>query len=181
MTITTSFATRARVAAALTILAATAACGGGGGDSSTGPKPVQPGTFSANISGAVSAQLTGLAVFNTGSNASQLALGTADGKRTIAFTRLVAGVPGTGSYTLGNDDESSTDFLGSYIVVDGNTGALFASRAGSGTLHITASSASHLAGTFTWTGYDSDQPDARTITVTGSFDAPVGGATETIR
>jgi hypothetical protein len=182
MTTTLSFAARARFAVAtLTLLAATAACGGG--DSATGPtKSVQPGTFTATVSGALGASLTGPAAFGSGDGGSGLAMGTADGKRSIGFTRLVEGVPPTGTYTLGDDTESNTTkFIASYVVIDGGTGALFVSRDGSGTLKITASSSSHVAGTFTWTGYDSDQPDARTITVTGSFDAPVGTAATTVR
>lgn len=177
MTTTSLIAARARfTVAALTLLATTAACGGGS-DSATGPKSTQPGTFSASVSGALSATLTGPAAFGSGDGGSGLAMGTADGKRSIGFTRLVEGIPATGTYTLGDDSESNTTkFIASYVVIDGGTGALFVSRDGSGTLKITASSSSHVAGTFSWTGYDSSAPDARTITVTGSFDAPVGTA-----
>ena len=59
----------------------------------------------------------GILYIGSGDGGSGLAMGTADGKRSIGFTRLVEGVPPTGTYTLGDDTESNTTrFIGGFRV-----------------------------------------------------------------
>lgn len=147
---------------ALASIAFASACGGG-----DKPNPVEPITssFTANVNGATTATLTGIASFaSTGQGFGlTLASAAADGSA-ITFVRA-GGVPAVGTYTLGTNPPQPGDFVALYM---GGSTAMYGATAG--TLTISSVSSNSMHGSFTFTAKGGNTGTA-TVTVTGSFDA----------
>lgn len=155
----TSLTTRALALAALPLLLA---CGGDGG---TDPKP-QPTGFTATVSGATSASLSGSAVFAATGQGFVLDLVNKDAQGPmISFVRVGA-LPGTGTYTFSAVPQPG-EIVGLYAT-GGATPTGYASTGG--TLTITTSSSDRLKGSFSFTATGGGTGTA-TVSITGSFDA----------
>jgi hypothetical protein len=152
---------------ALASIAFVSACGGG-----DKPNPVEPITssFTANVSGATTATLTGLASFvsTTQGFGLTLASAAADGSA-ITFVRA-GGAPAAGTYALGANPLQPGDFVALYT---GGSTAFYGATAG--TLTVSSISANSMRGSFTFTAKGGNTGTA-TVTVTGSFDAHHGNA-----
>lgn len=154
-----SITTRGLVLAALAL---TTACRGDGG---TEPKP-QPSGFTATVSGATSASLSGTAGFAATGQGFVLDLVNKDANGPmISFVRVGA-LPATGTYTFSAVPQAG-EIVGLYAT-GGATPAGYASTGG--TLTITVSSNDRLKGSFSFTA-TGGSTGAATISVTGSFDA----------
>ena len=131
------------------------------------------GSSRGNVTGAVSTSLTGCALFTVSTTASGsstaivLAAGTAaTPTHTLTLGRANGARLAVGSYTIGT---GANQLVGSFTF-DASTGDRQFTLT-SGTINITASSASSLTGTYTsLTGFESATP-ANTISITGSFTA----------
>jgi hypothetical protein len=158
-----------------------AACSSGGADDTTGPNnnPGTVGSFSATVSGAMSASLSGSAAFGSSSVSGQqgfaIALVPASGTNTIFFGRVNAQAPGTGTYQI-------SDFLTQSSVNGALIAALFAGTAqsgqiyvsNSGTLTITSASADEIKGNFTVSASAVTVSGTQTVSITGTFTAKHG-------
>ncbi|HEX8851798.1 MAG TPA: hypothetical protein VF761_19880 [Gemmatimonadaceae bacterium] len=150
----------ARVLVLATLVAA-AACGGDGG---TDPRP-RTG-FTAHVSGATSATLTGEAGYLVTPNMVTIALHSGSGASYIQFARQ-GGLPGAGTYQLRADTPANSgDFVAFYA-----GGATENYVATSGTLTITSSSADRVKGTFNFTA-TGGASGTSTVAIDGDFDAP---------
>ena len=148
--------TRSLAAAALVLATA---CG----DSGVDPKP-SPAGFTANVSGASTAAITGSAGFLTTQAAFTIALlSTSDQGTSIQFTRL-AGTPAAGSYSLAPSQQS-----GNFVAVYGGGGQNNYVATG-GTLTIAAVSGDRMKGSFSFTA-TGGPTGTGTITVVGNFEA----------
>lgn len=170
-----------RAIGALLIAVFGAACSGGGADDSTGPNPPggTVGSFSATVSGAVSASLSGSAAFGnstvSGSQGFAIALVPASGTNTIIFGRVNAQAPGTGTYQIGDFATQSSvtgAMIAALIAGSGQSGQIYVST--SGTLTITASSADEIKGNFTVSASAVTVSGTQAVTITGSFTAKKG-------
>jgi hypothetical protein len=142
----------------------------GCGDNATGPGSTAPGTFSAQVSGAVTGSFSGIAAFGSmtdfqGGSVFVLVLEDQAGTRELGLIKEIPGRPGTGSFPIG-------EYLGSPLygefIADGPSGSRFF-LTGSGTLTITASSAQSLQGSVTLNARE--QVGSATVQVTATFNA----------
>jgi len=159
---------------AVTLAAAALACG----DSTT---PVNQGSFTASITGDLTASLTGRAVFGVATQGTNqgfvIALerqGSSQLDRDVIVTgRLNTQRPGEGTYPIvscsGGCDADEFDAGYVFYRTSGDSG-LFISE--SGTLTITASSTDTIAGTMSFSATSLTGLDQ--ITVTASFTAVPG-------
>lgn len=184
-----SSAVRWRDARALTVATVTAltlvACGGD--DDGVGPDPGEEpvGSFSATISGDVSASLSGEALHGetviddeTGDQGWVAVMGFQETETTSAIMLVrLAGRPGPGTYSL--DDLTSGEGLdasewGAFVVVaTGGQSIAFSGFSTTGTVTITSSSADHVEGSFTIqaTGFASGSQTELSVTAQGEFEA----------
>ena len=140
----------------------------GCGDDDDPPGPGN-GSFSATVTGDISATISGQALsgFATGENAFGMTFVTSDGRYGVVFVRTGAR-PGNGTYTVG-------DQAGDFAVIvtfdptpqnaTNDDDMLFAAT--SGQITITNSSGTGVTGTFSFDA--EDFTGASTISVTGSF------------
>ena len=86
----------------------------------------------------------------------------------FALTKKSDGLPAIGKYDIGDNVDSEKDFLGFYSANDTTIYAMY-----SGSIEITESSTSKIAGTFELAGYyGMFFPDStRTLNITGKFSA----------
>ncbi len=130
--------------------------------------------FEAAVKGAAAARPSGDVAFGivgdsaAGVAAFTITLGAGDSSGAILFTNLDGGIPAPGRYDLNGESR----FRATYVAGSPERPAgLF--RAERGTLEITASSADHISGHFSFTGTGflaSDMVDEdRQVTVNGAF------------
>lgn len=141
-------------------------------------QPDTGGVFDANVSGGVSAELEGAAIFYSSHNGEfSLAMTDPTDHQAIAVASL-EGRPGTGTFEIEHHD-SETGLIAAYAR-EGEPVARFSSVTGE--IEITTSTSSRLEGevTFEAVGTVADDPDREvSITVVASFDArcvPTGGS-----
>jgi hypothetical protein len=130
---------------------------------------LSPGTFRAEVTGAIQTTLEGVAGFGVSEDGSSFALTLAAlGPDGIAMYRLQGGQPGPGQYMVHDNATvaftGSEDFWGSMMLV--GAGAIFMSE--SGTITISESSANALAGSTEFTAVDDE---VGRVTITASFRA----------
>jgi len=141
------------------------------------------GSFTATVSGALSARLNGSAIFQdvqvTGDSAATLAwislAAGGDPEHRIQLSRQALGAPPAGTYRItdaGAQSESASDrspdeFSAMYERPSGEGAGSF--NADSGTVVITSSTAARVSGRFTFSATSDD--GGRTITVAGRFTA----------
>lgn len=148
--------------------------------------PVASGTYTATVSGAVTGQLSGRALFGTDAGASGqpifgVLLGDAASPHAVLLYRSGNTQPAAGTYAL-QDSFTGQPAAGTWTalhMVDQGSGNVLAFFATSGSMTITQSSATRLSGTFNYVGkgYVSGGdtiPEA--VTVTGNFDATASGS-----
>lgn len=151
-----------------------------GGDDTTGPGS---GSFTATVSGDVSASLSGNAVFGVG-----LSIGSDTGWSIwllegsffsdydfIRIDRSSSTAPGVGTFTIiGGSGVGPDDFVAAYenAVEEGNDISITGYTSVSGSLTITSATADRVEGSFSFTG--SGPGPGRTVTVQGSFSARPG-------
>ena len=126
----------------------------GCGDDATGPGSLLLGSFSAQVSGAVDASFSGMAIFGsaddflgTGEEVFVLVLEDDTGLREIDLLKTTAGRPGPGTFTIG---EYLASPLQGEFIEDGPSETRFF-HTGTGTLTITSSSTQSLEGTLSFT------------------------------
>jgi hypothetical protein len=136
----------------------------------------RPSYFEATVVGGLSARPAGDVAFGTvgdaesGVGAFTITLGGADSSGAILFTRLDALPPAPGRYTL--SDTTTAGFRAMYVAggAERPTGMF---RAEHGTLEITASSADHLSGHFSFTaaGFLASHPsdEGSQVKIDGAF------------
>jgi hypothetical protein len=138
------------------------------------------GTFNGNISGAITKSVTGEAVFGTSAVNDGFGLFLGNENDGFIFGREIAGILSVGSHTVydlveGDEAEAPATALLGVIGITHN-GADYICMPDGGTVTITTSSSSRLAGNLNVTAEcittGSTAPLA--ITITGSFNA-VGG------
>lgn len=162
---------RTSAAALAAFFSVAATCGDSG--SPTAPED-ELGQFSASIDdGSMNQQLSGTAESMgtaSGTPAWALELLATGGSGRITFTEEGMPRPGTGTYvidsTLEHGGNAPNSRFTAVVLLPPSSG--FGSI--SGTLEITSSSPTRVAGTFTFTAADPEN-ESRTVTVTGSFDA----------
>jgi len=145
-------------------LIATAACGGG--SSPTGPQPgsASPGTMTAQVNGAAwTATVVKRAFFSSG----LLTVQGSDGSRIIT---IVVRTSTTGSFSLAVGNGLGHNAL--YTVVPACNWAT--GLGGSGTVTISAISASNVSGTFSFTGISNISGTAPATITNGQFNLPIG-------
>ncbi len=142
------------------------------------PADLAPGTFEAEITGAVTTSLEGVAGFASAADEDGEAFGlvlAAGGPDGITLYRQKAGRPATGAYSVTSHlslPREEEDFWGGIGLMQ--HGGFFTSE--SGTLTITSSSSGNLEGTLEFEA--SADEGERQITVTASFRAQCGTAVE---
>lgn len=128
------------------------------------------GTFTATVSGDLSANMAGTALFGSlGDGQFSLVMTDPNGVQAVAVARD-AGRPAPGTFTINHHDEE-VGFIAAYAR-DGAPQAEF--RSESGEIVITTSTNSRLEGSMTFeaVGTLTSDPDTELrITVTGNFDA----------
>ena len=136
---------------------------------------VGSGDFEASVEGAIVAHPAGDVAFGivgdtgTGVAAFTITLEGSDSSGAILFTTLDGRMPAPGRYELGDEDSG---FRAMYVAgsAERPTGLYRAER---GTLEITASSANHLSGHFSFTGagFTAADPtdEGSAVTVNGAF------------
>ena len=164
--------TRGRVSAVVlaTFFSGAATCGSG--SSPTAPVD-ELGQFTATVSGAVSAQLSGSAdALGTASGTPGWALGMTalDGSGGISFVEEGMPRPSPGTYVLASALEHGGNAPNSQFTATVGFPPSSGFGSISGTLTITASSPTSVAGTFDFTAADPED-ESRTVSVTGSFNA----------
>jgi len=149
---------------ALLVLPILVSCGGG--KDCCSPSPNGDGSFTASVTGAKSASLTGQAGFLTGANIFTIALHDASSPATfIQISHLGAALPAAGTYSLDPNGDPAKAFAAMY------SGGGTDNYAGTGgTLTLTTVSGSNLRGDFTFTAKGGSSGSAA-VTVTGHFDA----------
>lgn len=155
-------------AVALLVITSLAACdSGGSNDDDNGNGGVQPGTFSATVQGHASASLSGTAV-TTGITGQWGIVLPPGGTQTITLVTTGTGRPPEGTYvirrsSLEDGPVQAGEFFGSVVL-----GGSVSYSARTGTLTLTMSTPSRVAGTFSFTATRLVGED---VTVEGSFDA----------
>lgn len=141
-------------------------------------EPDTGGIFDASVSGAVSAELEGTAIFYSSHNGEfSLAMTDPTDRQAVAVASL-DGRPGVGTFTIEHHD-SETGLIAAYAREE-EPAASFSSVIGE--IEITASSSSRLEGelSFEAVGFVADDPDREvTVTVVATFEArcvPTGGS-----
>lgn len=158
---------QARVRTSLALLAALAgsACG-----NSTGP--TIEGTFEANVSGALSDEMSGTAEFGIfAGEGLGLSFRTTDGSGLLGIGNLEEARPGPGTYTMGDPNEEGV-FFALYLRQTMGGAASLVSR--SGTLVITSSTPERLEGSFSFAAFGTIAGDPGTeleVWIEGSFSA----------
>jgi hypothetical protein len=170
-----------RAVGALLVAVLGAACGGGSGDDTTAPNPPggSVGSFSATVSGAMTASLSGSAAFGSstvsGSQGFAIALVPASGTNSIIFARVNAQAPGTGTYQIADfatQSSVSGAMIAALIAGSAQSGQIYIST--SGTLTITSSSSDEIKGNFTVAASAVTVSGTQTVTLTGTFTARRG-------
>jgi hypothetical protein len=134
--------------------------------------------FEAAVDGAVDARPSGGVAFGivgdsvTGGPAFTITLGAEGTSGAILVTSLDSTVPAPGRYAVGEHAKSAAGFTASYVAGSAeHPSGLY--RAERGTLEITASSAEHISGhfSFTGTGFTAVDPsdEGSEVTVDGVF------------
>ena len=155
-----SLLTRTLVLLALPVLAS---CGGG--KDCCSPSSNGDGSFTASVTGAKSASLTGQAGFLTSGNAFSIALRDASSAASyIQFTHIGA-VPAAGTYSFDPNGDPAQAFA---VIYSGGGTENYAGTGG--TLTITAVSGTNLRGDFTFAAKGGSSGSAA-VSVTGHFDA----------
>ena len=151
-------------------LAATFACGGSGDGGATVTTPGGQSAFSANVTGAVTATLTGAAAYLTDANDFSLVMTTSVGQNAITLLRHTAGVPTAATYTIADmttGAPAATAFAANFVA---NGSTQYISR--SGTVVVTSVSGGHVKGTFDMQAAQfSAGTTGAAVHITGSFDA----------
>jgi hypothetical protein len=158
------------VALCLAVTVMLSSCDSGGSDGDDNNKNNSPGSFSATITGHVSASLAGVAV-STGS-AGTGGWGIVFGPGKLETMTLVAAAedrPSSGTHPIVAFNETSSttpeiEFFGSVVLENGT--ASYSTK--SGTLTITSSSSTRVEGSFNFTA---ERFVGQEITVTGTFSA----------
>jgi len=152
-------------ALALLTLAVLASCGGGGPDCCS-PPPSGSGSFTASVTGAKSASLTGQAGYVTGANTFSIALRDGSSASTyIQLSHLGAVLPAAGTYSLDPNGDPAHAFG---VIFSGGGTENYAGTGG--TLTLTTVSGTTLRGDFTFTAKGGSSGSA-TVNVSGHFEA----------
>ncbi|MCB0720336.1 MAG: hypothetical protein KDD65_17950 [Bacteroidetes bacterium] len=142
--------------------------GNGGGNDTNDPDSNAPGTYTGEVTGAVSQTLTGTAASAGGTVSGGWGIGLGSVSSGIAIASNVDR-PGKGTYSFVDISQASSATSGQYVAtISLAGGASFGSTSGS--LEITSSSATEVKGTFTFNAKGVLDPSS-TVTVTGSFNA----------
>jgi hypothetical protein len=159
-----------RLAAVVTLACTLVACGGDKPTENVTGSCGVTGTFSGNATGTAASSLSGCSYYAVSSSEEGpmfgLVMTHGTSMQTITHTISVGregNRPGTGTYSF-STDVGSVDFAGTVFVDAGNRMFLIES----GTITITTSNSSTLAGSLNVTGRDETNA---TITVTGNFSA----------
>jgi hypothetical protein len=153
---------------------ATVGCDDGpaGNDENGGQNGLEPGTFSATVTGAVTASLEGGAAFASdpsGNPGFALVLTTLENNPDqIVASRIPMGRPAAGEYAIVELTNPGQDFWG-WLGLDTTT-----FNTESGTLRITTSSAGEVAGELEFEGMSMNDSNAN-VTVTVEFRAKCAG------
>jgi len=152
---------------AIALLLATTftACDSGGSDNG-GDNDVQPGTFTAAVEGQITTSLSGTAV-STGFGSTWGIVLAPGQPQTITLSTQGVGRPGPGTYVirrneLGNPVQAG-EFFGSAVLEAGPSWFVT-----NGSLTLNSSTATSVAGTFTFTA-DRFAGDGAVVTIEGSF------------